>query len=260
MSVSSSMSIWFAARRSQARLRAIGPVEPGQSAPRGRRSRRWRRTRCAGPAGRRGSRRCRGDALLLEQPRNALAKPRAGVVGSAIAGSTIFRHTEVLERVAGSAARKLDPRRCARPSRASTRGIGVGAGASAPQAADALAPSRARRSQSSTHSIEGVLMVSPSKMPSVELAALGQAEDLRQRPGGRGSRAARRRAATGPACHAPPRRPAPSARRRSRHRACPSQLLGEGGGGGVADGEALAVGGDPVAVRARARPRWCRSR
>ena len=38
------------------------------------------------------------------------------------------------------------------------------------------------------------------------------------------------------------------------------EVLGEDGRGGVADREALAVVRDPVARRARARPRWCRSR
>ena len=48
-----------------------------------------------------------------------------------------------------------------------------------------------------------------------QLAARGQAENLRQRPGGLvGLAAARPRAATARACRAPPRRPAPSARTR----------------------------------------------
>ena len=93
-------------------------------------------------------------------------------------------------------------------------------------------------------------MVSPCEDAFVELAALGHAENLRQRPG--------RLVAF---------QPRDRARRQDQHavRALaaqrllpgegddielgPVEPLREGGRGGVADGEACAVGGDPVAVR-----------
>ena len=93
------------------------------------------------------------------------------------------------------------------------------------------------------------------------LAALGHAEDFRHRPGRRvGFQAAPRHAARGPACRARPRRPAPSARRRSTTSSFfHGNIHGERRRGGVADRQAFAVVGDPVAVRHAHAARWCRS-
>ncbi len=112
-----------------------------------------------------------------------------------------------------------------------------------------LSAQRSPSSASSTHSIDGVLIVSPLKMPSISLPpevrrkifGSGQAGLVGQQPldGARRQRqhAVRRLAAQhllpGPG-HDIELVP------RQRHR--------EGGRGGVADRQALAVGGDPVAV------------
>ena len=129
-------------------------------------------------------------------------------------GSTIFRHTMCSSAFAASSARKVDPIALLDPSR--QRGeIGVDARRSAVESADAFRPferveiilQRQHRRRVDRLAFEDALD---------ELAALGHAEDLRQRPMRRvGSPAAPRHWATAPACRAPPRRPAPSARRKS---------------------------------------------
>ena len=93
-------------------------------------------------------------------------------------------------------------------------------------------------------------MVSPSKMPSVSLPLLGQAENLGQRPGRRVALEPcdRARARTSMPCAASP----PSTF--CQEKVTTSSLshgrsMREGGRGRVADRQALAVGRDPVAVR-----------
>src|SRR5690349_6309088 len=88
----------------------------------------------------------------------------------AIAGSTIFRRTEIFERVS------------AFTDRFSTHGVFVIQSNSTFALLSARAISAFRpptdfaqlsvSSQSSTHSVDGVLMVSPSKMPSLSLPPL----------------------------------------------------------------------------------------
>ena len=94
------------------------------------------------------------------------------------------------------------------------------------------------------------MIVSPWKMPSISLADLGQAEDLRQRPvGGEalepldGAGAEDQDAMAPLAAH----RLLPGEGGDVELR--PGQVLREGRRGGVAEGEAGAVGGDPVGVR-----------
>jgi hypothetical protein len=65
------------------------------------------------------------------------------------------------------------------------------------------------------------LIVSPLKMPSISLPPLVRRKIFGSGQAACSFPAARRRGGSGSACHAPPRRPAPSARRRSSHRACP---------------------------------------
>ena len=87
-----------------------------------------------------------GDAFLLEQRDDALGERRLRRPSSAATtGSTIDRHTEVLERVAGSAARIIDPRRPSRPSRASTLALASARGDQRLRARRSTSPSRARR-------------------------------------------------------------------------------------------------------------------
>ena len=174
-------------------------------------------------------------------------------------GSTIFRHTEVLERVSPDRGQEWRSRR-ARDEVVEDLGIGVGAGDQRLQAADRFAQFKR---------IEIVLDAQHRRRVDRlaledafdQLAARGQAEDLRQRPG--------RRVAL---------QPLDGARRQDQHavRALAAQhllpgegddielreveLLREGGRGRVADGQALAVGRDAVARSARARRRSCRSR
>ena len=79
-------------------------------------------------------------------------------------------------------------------------------------------------SASSTAIIEGVLIVSPWKDAVAELPPWVRRKILGRGQGGCSSPAARPRAGSGPACRAAPRRPAPSARNRWRHRACARQM------------------------------------
>ena len=192
------------------------PSRARAAAPRHRWSRPSRRTRCAGPAARRDSRRCRRRRPPSRAAPRSSSAPRAALrrAASANQSSTILRQTEVQERIVSSRSQEVDPRRALDPARdrreIAPRQRAISA-VRPPIASAHFRPSIA----SSTHSIEGVLMVSPLKIAFAELAAFGQAEDLRQRPGRRvalqpldRARAERR------ACRAPPRRPAPSARTR----------------------------------------------
>ena len=152
----------------------------------------------------------------------------------------------------------LEPRRALDPVEQDAR-IGVGAGEQRLQAADALCP--LKRVEIVLHAqhrgrVDGLAL----EYLLHELAALGEAEDLRQRPG--------RRVAL---------QPLDGARREDQHavRGLPAQHLlpGEGGDidlrpvdrlredgrGGIGEGEPAALGRDPVAVgNAHART-WCRS-
>ena len=103
-------------------------VEPVRSAPRRRRSRPSRRTRCAGPAARRDRRRCRRrPSPFRAGPRAPWRTPPAPrPAARRPAGSTTFRQTLVLERVAGTRGEEIDPRR-ARDPIGDRLGVGVGA-------------------------------------------------------------------------------------------------------------------------------------
>src|SRR5262249_42187444 len=100
----------------------------------------------------------------------------------ATAESTTFRQTEVFERVRGSRARK------------STHGVTATQSAIALALASARATSAGRPPipfdqvsasiQSSTHSIEGVLMVSPSKIASFNFPPLVMRKSLGSGQGG----------------------------------------------------------------------------
>ena len=154
------------------------------SAPRRRRPRPSRRTRCAGPAARRDRRRCR------RRPSPSRAGPRApwrtplapSADSAATAGSTIFRQTLVFERVAGSRARKSIQGVRSTQSAIALR-VGVGAGDQRLEAADRLRPIQRvdiildaeHRGRVDRLALEDALD---------QLAALGQAEHLRHRPGG----------------------------------------------------------------------------
>ena len=235
------------------------PSRARASAPPGRRCPRSRRTRCAGPAARRDSRRCRAPRPPFEQAARRLAKSAWRSAGSAAnRGSTIFRQTEVLERVAGSSARKSTQAVSAtqppapRGSRRRARQLLEAADRRRPLQRVEIVLHAQHRGRVDGRAFEDA---------GVELAALGHAEDLRQRPGGRVALQPRDRAR---------RENQHAVRRFAAQRLLPGegdhielgpgQILGEAGAGGVADREALAVGGDEVAVRARARRRWCRSR
>src|ERR1700735_5440425 len=85
-------------------------------------------------------------------------------------GSLILRQMEVLDRADLSSARKAAQEDCATQSSihfrfALDRAMSAG---KPPMASAHFKPSRA----SSTHNIEGVLMVSPSKMPEINLPPL----------------------------------------------------------------------------------------
>ena len=82
-----------------------------------------------------------GGAFLLEQRDQVLREgPCASAESAVIAGSTIFRHTEVLERVFGRLGEDRDPRRLARPSRAITLALASARARQALQPADRLRP------------------------------------------------------------------------------------------------------------------------
>ena len=114
-----------------------------------------------------------------------LAKPAWASAGSAVTARIddlqADRGVGAGRRVLGQ---EVDPAACARPSRRAPWRWRRRA-RSAPAGRRSTPPSSARRDSPRRTSIEGVLMVAPSKMPSIELAALGHAEELRQRPGRR---------------------------------------------------------------------------
>ena len=167
-----------------------------------------------------------------------LTKSRCPASSSAaIAGSTILRQTEVFERVAGSA------------TRFSTHGVRSTQACSAAKLASARARVAARPPiasiqssasiASATPSIEGVLIVSPAKMPSISLPPLVRRKIFGSGRGGRvalqpldGARAEDQHAVAALAAH----RLLPG--EGGDVELVPGQVLSEGGRGGVAEGQA----------------------
>ena len=92
------------------------------------------------------------------------------------------RQTEVFERVAGSRGEEVDPRRARRPSRRCTREVGVGARDQRVEAADRFRPvERVEIVLDAEHRRRVDRLAREDAFD--QLAALGHAEDLRQRPG-----------------------------------------------------------------------------
>src|SRR6185437_16967118 len=96
--------------------------------------------------------------------------PCASAESLVTAGSTIFRQTEVLERTAGSAARKST--HGVRLTQSAIALVLASARATNPSSPPTAFAQASVSSQSSTHSIDGVLMVSPSKIASLSLPPL----------------------------------------------------------------------------------------
>ena len=153
------------------------------------------RPRCGSAAARRDGRRCRRRRLPCRAARrcartNASCAARSSAV---TAGSTIFRQTEVLERVAGSTAKKSIHGVLAAQS-ASTVKLASARAHQALEPADRLRPvQRVEIVLDAEHRRRVDRLADEDAVD--QLAALGHAEDLRQRPGRRcSSRAGRRRA------------------------------------------------------------------
>src|SRR6516164_4912116 len=87
------------------------------------------------------------------------------------AGSTIFRQTEVLERIAGSFAKNAIHGVAATQSAIALALVLARAISALRPPIDFAQPSASR--YSSPHSIDGVLIVSPWKIPSLSLLSLG---------------------------------------------------------------------------------------
>ena len=193
---------------------------------------------------RRGSRRRRGRRLPSPAPRPASwrSPPAPSRRERGDRGSTTFRQTEVLERVAGSLGEEGDPGGLLRPSLRARARLASARRFIAGEAADRGGPVQRvevvldaeHRGRVDRRALEDVLG---------QLAALGHAEQLRQRPGGRVALQPRDRAR---------RQDQHAVRRLAAQRLLPGEgddielrpveRLGEGGRGGVADGDALAVG------------------
>ena len=156
------------------------------------------------------------DAFLLEQRRrSSLANAAcASAAAPATAGSTILRQTRGVGARRRIARRGSRPTASARPSRRCALALASARADQALQAADRLRPvQRVEVVLDAQHRRRVDRLALEDALD--QLAALGQAEDLRQRPGRRVALQPRHRArATGSACRARPRRPAPSARRR----------------------------------------------
>ena len=216
------------------------PSRAKASAPRRRCAPRSSRTRCAGRAARRDRRRCRRRRLLC---RATAARPLtnaacASAASRVTAGSTTFRQTEVLERSAGSAARKSIHGVRATQS-AITLALASARALQRRQAADRLRPfERVEIILDAQHRrrVDGLALENAF----VDLAALGHAEDLRQRP--------RRRVALQPG-HGARRQNQHAVRGLAAERLLPGEgddielgpveRLGERGRGRVADRQAL---------------------
>ena len=209
----------------------------------------WRRTRCAGPPARRDNARNRSRRLPSPPARpaswrNRPARPASSEV---IAGSTTFMHTEVLERIAGSFGQEIDPRRFRLPV-GEHLGVGVGARHQGLEAADRLRPvQRVEIILDAQHRrrVDGLALEDAF----VELAALGHAEDLRQRPGRLVALEPRHRARRQHQ-HAVRGLAAQRLLPGERHHIelWPVERLRERRRGRVADREAFAVGADPVGI------------
>ena len=203
-----------------------------------------------------------GDALLLERGREFLTNAACASAESFSDGGI-----DDLQADAGVGARAPAPwrgsrsRACAPPSRRSPWRWRRQRAISRLEPADRLRPDeRVEIILDAQHRrrVDGLAVEDAL----VELAALGHAEDLRQRPRRRcSSRAAPRRAATGSSmpCAASP--PSTFCQEKvTTSSFAPVERLREAGRGGVADGQPLR--GRPRSSRrsARARPRSCRSR
>ncbi len=206
-----------------------------------------------------------GDALLV-RARAAMLLGRTPAWPSArsrpvTAGSTILRHTEVFERVAGSSARKSIHGVFADPV-AEDLEVGVGAGHAA--------PSSPPTAFAQVERVEVVLDAQHRRRVDRlaledavdQLAALGHAEDLRQRPGRRVAlQPLRRRAGDRmimPCAASPPsafcqEKVTTSSLAKSRFWAKAAEVASQM----VRPSRSAAI---QSRVRARARPRWCRSR
>ena len=190
-----------------------------------------------------------GDLLLFEQARRAPWRrpPARRPAARRPRGSTTFRQTLVFERVAGPRARKSTQGVLATQSAialalASARAI------SAVEAADRLRPlQRVEIILDAQHRRRVDRLALEDAFD--QLAALGHAEQLGQRPGGLVGLEPLDRARA---------QDDHAVRRLAAERLLPGEgddvelgpieVLREGGGGRVADRQALAVGGDPVGV------------
>ena len=123
--------------------------------------------------------------------------------------------------------------------RASARPATAGRRSSAPISAHRSGPRAQQRRR-----VDGIALENAFD----QLAVLGHAEDLGDRPGGlvRGQTSIARGESAIMPCAASP--PSTFCRTRSRHRVGPWQIHREHGGGGIADREAFAVRRDPVAI------------
>ena len=162
------------------RLIARLPPTPSRAtarAPRCRRCRPSRRTRCEGPAARRDRRRCRRPRLRARAA-SPIAFCRA-LLASSSERSANCRQTEVLERIAGSLREMLDPVGSLHPA-IERRGIGIGARDQRVEAADPLRPvEREQPVLDAQHRGRVDRLALEDAVD--QLAAFGQAEDLRQR-------------------------------------------------------------------------------
>ena len=188
--------------------------------------------------------------------KRAMSRPRAGARPPSL---TAEAHRSVGARL-GNAARTWAQARSIGPIM-EERGIGIGAGDKRVEPAQRVAPIRAARIQSSTHSMEGVLMVSPSNRarsslpPLVSRKILGSGQGgrwLSSRSMARGDSTSMPWAASPPSTFCQEKVTTSSLAKSSRWAKAAevaSQMV-----------RPSPVGGDPGSHRARARPRWCRSR
>ena len=205
-----------------------------------------RRTRCAGPAARRDRRRCRTPRPRASSSL-AIAFCRVRLASSS-ERSANCRHTEVFERIARVFRQMLDPVRRLHPA-VERGGIGVGAGDQRLEPADPLGPvEREQPVLDAQHRGRVDRLALENAVD--QLALLGQAENLGQRPRRRlRFRAARRRAglSTSMPCAASP----PSAFCQLKVPTSifvPVDVWANAARRRVAERQAGAVGRDPVGV------------
>jgi hypothetical protein len=150
--------------------RIARPSRARAAAPRCRKARPSRRPRGAGPAARRGSGDVVGDAFLLQQGDDALG---GAAWASASSAGTRDRRSSGRSRCrsgsAGVGGEEVDP--VASATQSATAARLASARRSAPAGRRSLRPSEAVERVLDA-SIEGVLMVSPLKMPSISLPPL----------------------------------------------------------------------------------------